>query len=168
MNNKVLLAALIFLSTSCNTFASDQSGNRLVAFCNLLSNNVNDDVETLLGKFGTPDEVIVGHFPNKHISDATDEVHTGIFKDGIVSVYSVPAIERNYLFRMEFTADFWPEFVPGFLNKSSKDVEDALGIPEKKDESSIRYSCDEEFADFIKFVFKSGQVVKLEAQRWMD
>jgi hypothetical protein len=122
----------------------------------------------LLGKFGTPDEVIVGYFPNKHISGAIDEVHTGIFKDGIVSVYSVPAIERNYLFRMEFTSDFWPDFVPGFFNKPSKYVEDALGTPEKKDASSIQYSCDEEHSDFVKFVIESGQVVKLEAQRGMD
>ena len=168
MNRKSALTFLGVTTISCIVAATDQINSHLDPICNLLINDVNEDVEALIKRFGNPKEVNIEFYPNKHIDDATDEVHTAIIEDGLVAIYSVPAIERNYILRIEFTNDFWPEDLPKYIARSTNDIEHIFGTPDKSNESSLQYYCDIENNDYVQFMLEANRVVKLRAQKWID
>ncbi len=168
MNPKTILTFIGVIFISCTVSANNQKNENLDAFCKLLSNDVKKDVEVLIRKFGDPSKVNIDYYPNKHIDDATDEVHTAKFGNGLVAIYSVPAIERNYILRIELSSEFWPENLPRYIARSSKEVEYIFGAPDKSNENSLQYYCAIESTNYIQFVFEADRVVKLRAQKWID
>jgi hypothetical protein len=168
MNPVSLPAFLGVLIVSCSTVSIGQTNKNLEPFCNLLRNDVKEDVGTLFNKFGNPKEVSIKYYPNKHIGDATDEIHSAEFGDGVVAIYSVPAIDRNYILRIVLTSKFWPEGLPTYVDQTLKDVVSAFGTPDKASENGYQYFCDIESTDYIQFMFEANQVTKLRVQRWID
>jgi hypothetical protein len=157
----------LFLA-SCAITPNQQAGNNVGKICDLLSSNVEANVSELFKEFGEPNQIEIDFFPNKHLENITDEVHTGSYLDGQVQIYSARGINRNYLMRIVLTENSWNSKIPMYVGKTKNELRKDLGDPQEVATDTFTYHCGEPEYDVVIFHFEDYFVQKLEAVAWID
>lgn len=137
-------------------------------FCNVLMVDPDDRVKRLLEPYGEPDSVSVENIPNKHDPETKDEVHTAVYKDGKVVIYSVPHMDRNFLLEVTLTGKFWPDFLPRQIGKPSKEILEYFGEPNRVAGNDFIYYCSLEADQYLQFHISLGRLARLEIKGWVD
>ena len=137
-------------------------------FCDLLNIDVHAPVNELLKPYGKPNASKKEIIPNRHNPNAKDEIHTFSYGDGIVSIYSVPHINRNYMFKIVLTDKFWPSSLSKHTDKTADEVKSHFGNPNKFDGDDMIYFCAIEVYEYFKLNITDNKVESMEIKAWID
>lgn len=133
----------------------------VLELCTAITTNLADNGKALQKKLGKADKVENISLPNRHHPDTKDIRRMYRYKDGLVSIYTVPSLKLSYLEAAIFTRDFWPDSIPMLLALSPAEVKDKLGKADEEDNERIVYLCSYETGDSINLLLAKGRVYRL-------
>jgi hypothetical protein len=129
--------------------------------CKTISGALADNGRELQKKLGRAEKLEEIPMPNRHHPDTNDLRVMYRYGDGLVSLYTVPSMEKTYLEAAVLTKQFWPKGIPNLLGKSRSAIKDQFGKPDEEDDERVVYTCSYETNDSINFLMKNDKVYRL-------
>jgi hypothetical protein len=136
--------------------------------CKAISGALADNGDKLQKKLGRAEKLEEIPMPNRHHPDTNDLRVMYHYKDGLVSFYNVPSMDKTYLEAAVLTKGFWPKGIPRFLGKSRDDIKGQFGKPDEEDNDRVAYTCSYETNDSVNFLMKKDKVYRVVLRNFIE
>jgi hypothetical protein len=168
----ISIPAFIFILSGCvstpRVIEEFTVKKEVIEFCNLLRANPNAPIKELLAPYGPPGKSTVEEVENRHDPNEKDKIYAFSYEDGELVIYSVPHIGRNYISKITLTDKFWPNRLPRQVGKSSRDMIQYFGKPNKITGGDYIYYCSPEVNEFMMINIVNDRVSNLRIEGWVD
>lgn len=167
MSKLIRLLTLLTLGLSTTLWADPlkplafpKPSAEVAALCKTITEALEDHGKGLEQKLGKADKIEKITLPNRHHPDTKDIRNMYRYGEGLVSIYTVPALKLTYLEAAVFTKDFWPATIPMLLALTPDEVKEKFGKPDEEDKEHMVYLCSYETGDSINFLLSNNRVYR--------